>query len=216
MKKEIFKVDEGSMGIRNVAVELPPNSNKHKTTNTAKTIEKIVTGSVTQEKKTLGRKIKETLFGEDINSVSSYIIHDVIVPAAKNTISEMVSGGIEMLLYGETRGTRTMRDRGKSYVSYNRMKEPERQRPMSNVNKARHNFDDIKLESRIDAEEVLSNLVDLIEDYGSASVADLYALVGLDSAFTDNKYGWFNLNTATVSRVRNGYLLDLPKPILID
>ena len=72
------------------------------------------------------------------------------------------------------------------------------------------------LDTRGEAEEVLSHLVDLTEDFGGARVADLYDLVGLESQFTDDKYGWMTLNTATVSRVRKGYLINLPKPILMD
>jgi hypothetical protein len=44
----------------------------------------------------------ETLFSSDkTDSVSGYIVHDVLVPAIKSTLSDMVQGGIEMLLFGE-------------------------------------------------------------------------------------------------------------------
>ena len=78
------------------------------------------------------------------------------------------------------------------------------------------NFDDIILETRWEAEEVLSHMIDLIENYGVASVADLYELVGITGSFTDNKYGWTNLSSATVSRVRDGYLINLPNAQPID
>lgn len=218
IKKEPMKVDEGAYGTRTVNMEFPPNSRK--TRDEEKKVQKVIKGSVVTQKKSLGKKITETFFGEDIGSVSSYILHDVVIPAAKNTLSEMVSGGIEMLLFGETRGSRTLRDKGKSYVSYSskykeQRREPER-KDAAYRNRARHNFDDIVLDTRGEAEEVLSHLVDLTEDFGGARVADLYDLVGLESQFTDDKYGWMTLNTATVSRVRKGYLINLPKPILMD
>ena len=34
--------------------------------------------------------------------------------------------------------------------------------------------------------------------------------------FTDNKYGWKDLSSASVSRVRDGYLLNLPRTVLLD
>lgn len=214
IKKEPMKVDEGAYGTRTVNMEFPPNSRK--TRDEEKKVQKVIKGSVVTQKKSLGRKITETFFKEDIGSVSSYILHDVVIPAAKNTLSETV----DMLLFGETRGSRTLRDKGKSYVSYSskykeQRREPER-KDAAYRNRARHNFDDIVLETRGEAEEVLSHLVDLTEDFGGARVADLYDLVGLESQFTDDKYGWMTLNTATVSRVRNGYLINLPKPILMD
>lgn len=45
------------------------------------------------------------------------------------------------------------------------------------------------------------------------SVADLYDLVGINGNYTDNKYGWFNIRTASVVRVRDGYMIKLPKAV---
>lgn len=188
--------------------------------------QQITTGKVIQKKKSLGKKFTETFLGDDIESVSTYIIHDVIIPAAKNMMSDTVSNGIEMLLFGQVRGSRTARDRNQSYVSYNSPYKKsnngavnvrnERERQYPNKNRSRHNFDDILLETRGEAEEVLSHLVDLTEDYGMASVGDLYDLVGITSNFTDDKYGWENLSTATVERIRDGYLIHLPRTMVLD
>ena len=57
---------------------------------------------------------------------------------------------------------------------------------------------------------------ELIDTYGNVSVADLYDLVGKSSEYTDNKYGWTNLRNAEPVRVRDGYMLKLPKPGPID
>lgn len=193
--------------------DFPPNNKK----TSEKKVEKITSGKVIKQKKTLGKKFAETFLGDNIESVSSYIIYDIIIPAAKNMISDTVSNGIEMILFGQTRGSRTRRDRGKSYVSYsNYYKDRYQDRQISQRNRARHNFDDIILESRGEAEEVLSHLVELTEYYGMASVADLYDLVGVTSNFTDNRYGWDNLSSARVVPVRGGYLLELPKPMVLD
>lgn len=217
-KKEKINVDTGYgvEGVKKVEVEFPSNSYKKKAAKkTDKKIEKVTSGKVVQKKKTLGKKFTEMFLGDDIESVSSYIIYDVIIPAAKNMISDTVSNGIEMLLFGQIKGSRTIRDKNKSYISYNSYhKNKDKNRVYRN--RARHNFDDIILESRGEAEEVLSHLVDLVEDYGMASVADLYDLVGATSNFTDNKYGWDNLSSASVSRTRDGYLINLPRVIVLD
>jgi hypothetical protein len=57
---------------------------------------------------------------------------------------------------------------------------------------------------------------DVIGEYGSVTVADLLEMVSLDSSFTDWKYGWTDLRGSSVKRVRGGYLIVLPKPILLD
>ena len=49
-----------------------------------------------------------------------------------------------------------------------------------------------------------------------ATVADLYELVGVTGEYTDNKYGWDSLGSASVTRVRGGYLVDLPRTRLLD
>jgi hypothetical protein len=220
-KKEKMKVDRGGYGTEIIQMDFPSNSHKskEKTKKQEKKVEKVTSGKVVKQKKSLGKKFAETFLGDNIESVSSYIIYDIIIPAAKNMISDTVSNGIEMLLFGQTRGSRTRRDRGKSYVSYSNYykdRDRYRDRQISQRNRARHNFDDIILESRGEAEEVLSHLVDLTEDYGMASVADLYDLVGVTSNFTDNKYGWDNLSSGRVVPVRGGYLLELPRPIVLD
>lgn len=219
---ERIKVDMGRSSINSVEVEFPANSHRVKETKEEpRKIEKVIKGKALQRKKSLYKRFVETFIGEDVNSVTSYILHDVLIPAAKSTLSDMVQGGIEMLLFGERRGSRTTRDKGRSFVSYNNYSSPtgarrdERREPTQR-NRSMHNFDDIVLVTRGEAEEVLSHLVDLITDYGEASVADLYDLVGLTEEFTDRKYGWTNLRSASVSRAREGYLLNLPKPILLD
>ena len=87
------------------------------------------------------------------------------------------------------------------------------QRVMSRQARARHDFDEIILESRTEAEEVIDKLYEVISRYESATVADLYQLVGLSSSHTDYKWGWTDIRGAGVSRSRDGYVLDLPEPI---
>lgn len=78
-----------------------------------------------------------------------------------------------------------------------------------------YHFDDIVLANRKDAEQVLSQLSDVITTYGQASVADLYDLVGVINEFTDNCYGWTSSDSMYVIHIRDGYKLKLPKPSLL-
>ena len=141
-----------------------------------KKVEKVIQGRASKRKKTLGKRVAETFIGEDIDTVSSYLINEVLIPAAKSTIFDMVQGGFEMLLFGERRSSGRYGGRrdGRSYVSYNSYSNRrDDRRELSHRDRARHNFDDIILDSRGEAEEVLNHLVDLIVDYGEATVADL-------------------------------------------
>lgn len=185
-----------------------------------KEVKKVISGVVKRQKKSLGRKFLDVFLPEDIGNVKGYIIHDVLIPAAKNMLYEMITGGSAMTLFGEKKGRNTARVGGSSYVSYNSLSSSNRTTTatpqVSAQNRARHNFDDLPLPTRGDAEEVLSNLVDLIEEYGEATVSDLYDLMGVTGEFTDTKYGWTNLSGATATRTRSGeYILNLPRTIFL-
>ena len=88
-----------------------PAVNSEKTTEDKK-VERVVTGKVKKQKRGFGKKVAETLCEDDTKSVGSYIIYDVLIPAAKDMLSDMVGGGVDMLLFGERRGGRGRRDRG--------------------------------------------------------------------------------------------------------
>jgi hypothetical protein len=203
---------------RTVKMNFPSNSHKKRTETTeTKEVRKVIKGTVVKRKKPLSKRFLDIFIGEDANNVGSYLLYDVLIPAAKATIQDILHGGTDMIFGGGYRPTQTRRDDRGPFVNYRGFSsQRDERREFSHRSRARHNFDDIILNSRIEAEEVISHLVDLTIDYGQATVADLYQLVGIDEDFTDRKYGWLNLRKASWVRTRDGYLLNLPKPILLD
>lgn len=188
----------------------PGNSNKEKEQKPEKkTLEKVTDGKVIKRKKSLGKRFLETFISEDIHDVKQYLIEDVLIPSAK----EMILDGMEMMLLGRTTRNRSKNNYGK-VTNYNSISKGDRRD--RNRNQARMSFDDVYFESRAEAEEVLSRMVDTIEEYQVVTVADMYDLAGVTSSFTDHKWGWSNLASASVSRVREGYILNLPKASYID
>jgi hypothetical protein len=206
--------------------DFPSNSHQHKLPGAEpepKKIDRIIEGEVIRRKKPLGTRIKETFVGSDMRSVGQYITFEVLLPAMKDTIADITSQGVERMLFGEARSTsrRTgMRPGGGGYVQYNRMAgERDRRRDRefpSRKARANHDFDDIVLATRVEADEVIDRLFDLVSRYNSATVADLYELLGISGSFTDDKWGWTNLYGAKARRVTGGYLLDLPRPEPLD
>lgn len=181
-------------------------------------VTKLISGSVSKREKPLLMRI----FGES-EGVGNYILWDILIPAFKDTILDMIRNGSEMIIFGETRTKSSLRrDRDRSYVSYGSFaRERERREPRdrggrSSYNRGRHNFDDIIIDTRGDAETVLENLVDLIEEYGQATVADFYGFIGMEVEWSDNKFGWETLNRASIRPVRGGYIIELPKAIPLD
>ena len=194
-----------------------PNSRKYKDeqTNTQETKKqpiKVVNGSVKVKKKSKISKFFNNLVSDDASSIKTYIVSDVVIPSVKKAITETV----DMILYGGSGSRRSSTNASKiSYRSYyDRSYSDPRSRDEVRI-KTGYSFDDIVLESRGDAEQVLSQMNDLIDTYGVASVADLFDLVGVSGNYTDNKYGWTNLRNAEVRRTRDGYMLDMPKALPI-
>ena len=198
-----------------------PNSHRFKEeqknapTEERRRVEKVVSGTVKTKKKSEISKFADVFISEDIHNVKSYILMDVLVPAAKKAIRDIVTDGIEMILYGST--GRSGKSSGASKVSYksyyDRDRRDDDRRSDNSRTRTGYSYDDIVLESRGEAEEVLTRMDELIETYGTVSVADLYDLVGKTCNYTDNKYGWTNIRNAEPIRVRDGYLLKLPKAL---
>ena len=183
-------------------------------------VEKVVTGKVKTKKKSEIHKFADIFISEDVGNMKSYIFLDVLVPAIKKAISDIVTDGIDMILYGGTGHSKKRRSSGSgaSYVSYSSYSDRDRdRRDDRSRTRTRFDFDDIVLESKGEAEDVLDSLDALIDQYGMASVADLYDLVGVSGEYTDTRYGWTSLGAnARAERLRNGdYILRLPKPMPI-
>ena len=190
-----------------------PNSHRSKETaqKTEKKVEKVVRGAVKTRKKKGLEKAKGAIFSEDAANIESYVVMDVLIPALKKAISDVVTNGIEILLYGES--GRTRRNSPSGSISYRNFYDRRDDGPRRLNAPVRNGYDlnDIVLETRGEAEDVLARMDELVEQYGVVSVADLYDLVGITGNYTDNKYGWTNIRNAEPIRVRDGYLLKLPK-----
>lgn len=210
--------------------ELPPNTRTSKPAispkkgeKPEKKVEKIVTDeTVIQRKTPLGKKLKELFIGDDARSVGHYVFVDVIIPATKDLLHDIVIQAVERTLFGTSRASSRRADTRPSgplgHIQYNRMSGNHRDdRPtMSRRARATHDFQEIVLTKRVEAEAVIDQLFALISQYNEATVGDLYDMVGIDSTFADQKWGWTDLRGADVVRVRNGYLLDLPRPVALD
>lgn len=193
------------------------NSNKSKEeqreSTPEKKIEKVITGSVKSKKKSEIQKLTDVFISEEVSNVKSYILMDVLVPAIKKAVSDIVTNGIDMILYGETGHTKKNSSASKvSYRSYYDKANDRREYDPSRT-KTGYSYDDIILDTRGEAEDVLSRMDELVATYGLVSVADLYDLVGITGNYTDNKYGWTDIRSASVVRVRDGYMLKLPKAL---
>lgn len=181
-------------------------------------IRPIVQGKI--KEKTFADKAADAFLSEDTKTVKNYILWDILVPGLKNAFADMVIGGIEMALFGSTRGRKSSR-RGDTHVSYSSYYDTDRDtsprsRMARNGRGDKYDFSDIELDSRGDAEEVIASMEELVKKYGAASVSDLCSLVGVNYKYTDNKWGWTDIRDFSYRRSGRCYVLDFAAPIYLD
>jgi len=211
-----------------IRVNYPGNQKKERKSDQVerKVIDKVIQGPVVQRKKSLGRKIAETFSGDSAQEVGNYVLFDVIIPAIKNLIVESGKEALERAFFGGARprmgSGRPQRGQRQSYQAYYPQNAPDfedrgrPQRSLSQKARATHDFDEIVLATRGEAEAVLDGLGMILEEYSVVTVTDLYDLLGLTGSYTDDKWGWYDLRGSNISRISGGYLLDLPKTSVVE
>lgn len=142
------------------------------------------------------------------------------------TFKQFVFGTIEEYLGGIKKDRKLHSDHFGSYKSYyteyGRKKYGSKFRSYTDLydhqQQQKRDVEGIIFDNRGEAETVLSNIVDLMIDYGLVTIADFYDLVGIKTSFSNNDWGWIDSSLANinVSRVPYGYKINLPAPIKLD
>lgn len=193
-----------------------------------KRVEKpVVTSTVSTKKKNGLRKFSEVFIAEDAANVGNYIWKDVLIPTIRDMVANAVKGSIDMMFYGSASKNGYSRNNAPRasyrayYDDYNRRDYDNRVRTTSI-----YNFEPVPLDSRQDAEDLLTDMLDILQRYGICRVADMYDLVKTVDEngnpiflgkITDNNYGWTDLRTACAEYDhRSGkWFLKLPKALPI-
>lgn len=223
---EIKKTDYA--GNSNKSKKAPPREFAEETVEATpqepKKVESVVEGKVIRKKTGWWKKVGQSLTSDESRGVGSYVLEEILLPAFKSMIFEAITGGSERAIFGDTRGRALGPNAYRVGTNYNnistgsvnRSPGSNRDRGISRSGRRNHQLDKIIIESRVEALEVLERLSDLVDKYGTASLADFYDLIDVDSNFVDQKWGWDNLSTARAQKVRGGYFLDLPRPEPLD
>lgn len=194
-----------------------PNSNKSKKEAAVKeekppkNVQPVVKSVVKSKESSFAKKAAMALIPDDTTeNIKTYLLSDVLVPTIKDTLMNVIS----MLIYGGE-----LRPSGKGgYYNYNGISNKKNNTRVSsqsgNRRRSVHDFREVTFQTRGDAMEVLSNMNELIENYGTCTVEDFYIYIGEggNAKYTDRNWGWTTLQGVGVSRViGGGYCIDLPK-----
>lgn len=203
---------------------------KPTSTEKKRVIKPVVTDGVIQQKRPLGRRIKENLFSDDAGGVGKYVLMGVLLPAFKDMIVDAGQAALIRAVHGANApGARTggaivagsiANSVGQfgnfNYGTKSVWADPRKQvaaPETMGMNVQGINFQDIIINNRPAAEKIIQEMGELLQNYGSVTVGDLYDLIGVTTDdFPVENYGWRGLPGAGIQRVPNGYLLVLPRP----
>lgn len=178
--------------------------------------ETLIAKPVSKSKKSPVGKIAETFLKDDLKNVGSYVLTDVIVPAVRDTIGNIIKEGVDRMLYGGSySGNDYNRWRNNSRTPYNSLSQGKRQ-PINSLNRD-HSIEDPIFTFRDDAFRVRDEMWEKIGAYGQVSIQQVKSMIGEPSHYVDRDWGWIeeHANRIDVRKVREGYRLYLPTPIYL-
>lgn len=172
-------------------------------------------GKVTLKKSKMNSLGKSVIQGSITDAIAN-AISDLIIPAGRDLLFNVVNSVAQTLIYGESEQPPVLNEVNRipysSISNYNRMG-----RPTTHVQKIRQRPEDgFIFKTKSDADTALAHLRDACDSFGVVSVQALYEFCEQSAPYTANKYGWMNLDDARVERTRDGYTLKLPRSMPLD
>lgn len=208
--------------VRNTAAETPSADGPEET------IKPIVTGKVVRKPQSLGRKFNKAFFGMGFRETVDDVLWNVIIPDARHMAEDIITGAVRRAIWGESRPTRGSDLYGRAtnfiasrHTNYARQYQvPSRPvqadpppREIGRQERKYHNFDELVIPTRHDAERVLENMYLVLDSYQRVTVAAFYSMLDISPDQTDNTWGWTDLMSSEVRRHSSGgYYIRLPRP----
>lgn len=187
-----------------------------------KDIKPVVTGA-SLAKRPASKRFMDFLLAESPKLLMGKITRDVLVPRAKAGIEEALNAFLAGMLWGDSSNrpmsgvvrSAMMRGGGLNYNTISTSHSSLQAARQASPSHIGGNYEDLIVPTQQDAEIILANLITLYNQYRVVTIADLKELANLPTAISDNGYGWSNLDGARISKVRDGYSLELPRPTII-
>lgn len=188
---------------------------------TPKKVDQVVTGAVLG-KRPASRRFKDFLMAESPKVLVGRIARDVLVPRAKASVEEALGAFVSGMFWGEgqqrpisgmVRGS-TLRGGGINYAGISQGMSPMAMAMAASPTSSSGNYQDVVCPDLTRAETLLANMYDLLNRYNRVSVADLYEAAGIRTSPSDERFGWATLDGARISKTRDGFVLELPRPTI--
>ena len=177
----------------------------------------VVSKTPKTRKKSEIRKAAGLLISEDASTVKDHLFQDVLIPTARDLIVHIIEDTVNIIFYGSTRQKSGSGGRIGYASRFDEVRDPRDRDRDKRRDRTAIEYDDIIFDNRGDAEAVLANMDACLEQYGVVTVLDLFDFAGVTTHnYMADRYGWKNLSTAEVRRIRDGFIIDLPRAFPID
>jgi hypothetical protein len=186
-----------------------------------KKVEPLVGSSATRARPVRTRFF-DFMFAESPKTIMKNVLANVIVPRAKAGLEEAGNNFLASMFWGDpsnrpmsnvVRGT-VVRGGMVNYSGISQGMMPQQMAQAASPPTG-GNYNDIVFGSLQDAEVVLAGMYALLNDYRIVALGDLKEMSNQPTAPSDNGFGWMSLDGARISKVRDGYALELPRPTRI-
>lgn len=185
-----------------------------KTEDGVKIKERATKNDVIVHEKSKAQQLSETFFGGTAKDAAKSVVNDVLVPALKQTLYDMISTGFQRLLFGNTVSNgRPVIGRPSYSNRYNyNAAYRSNTRQMSKAARGAHDFNTIVFKTRAEAEDILSRMYTAINEYGQTTVADFYQMSGVSTTPQDFDWGWTDVRRSRIISTQDGWIIDFPQP----
>lgn len=171
-------------------------------------------------------------YEEDGESVLKYVFTNVFAPAIKKLVADLTTNAVNAWLYGTDGGVKKQNatsriswgGTGSNIVDYNNPSQIAQTRQPDKVLLSVFVYENVSFKTRGVAENVLSEMTDILDQYGLVTVADfldictaeyqknVHVFNARSPEPTDRNYGWNDLSTAKVVPTWNGdFVIKFPK-----
>lgn len=179
-------------------------------------------------------KRKKSVVEKELTEVKSFMIDDIVLPRVRDMIMEIIGGifgmaedAIESAIFGGSSRPRwnsgySHKSHGHgrgSHVPYNSIYDRGRSMRKRGIAYDEEedyiqDYRDVIIKDLDERDAIEEEMMDVIEDQGYLSVGDLNYIMGIKVGdYTDEDYGWKNLNGMRFKAIRGGrYKLEMPKP----
>lgn len=175
----------------------------------------IATRVINTKPDSAGKRFIKLFLAEDVDDLGEYLIRDLIVPGVKDVFFNFLWA----LFWGDKRSGSASRSDKTPYYKASQMtkirtigasKKEEQEEPKDTQ---KFDLSNLRFASQAEARDVLDSMKIYLESYPGVSIGYLQELLGETGDYTNEYYGWTNLQSATIRPTSGGrWLLVLPRP----